>query len=42
MRTRGLRYRDELRRAGGGWLICRREHILDWSRDDDVKICNPL
>jgi len=42
MRTRGLRYRDELRRTGERWLICRREHILDWSRDDDVKICNPV
>lgn len=35
MRTRGLRYRDELVRVGGGeWRIRRREHILEWMRLD--------
>lgn len=36
MRTRGLRYHDELVRADGRWLIRRREHILDWMRRDDL------
>ena len=37
MRTRGLRYVDELtRQADGRWLIGRREHILDWMRMDHV------
>lgn len=36
MRTRGLRYLDELVKRDGRWLIRRREHILDWMRRDDV------
>jgi hypothetical protein len=37
MRTRGLRYVDELRRQPDGrWLIARREHILEWMRLDNV------
>ena len=37
MRTRGLRYVDELtRQADGRWLISKREHILDWMRVDQV------
>ena len=37
MRTRGLRYVDELaRQADGRWLISKREHILDWMRLDEV------
>jgi hypothetical protein len=36
MRTRGLRYRDQLVRLDGRWLIRRREHILDWMRADNL------
>src|SRR5262249_46320016 len=37
MRTRGLRYVDELaRQSDGRWLISRREHIVDWMRLDDL------
>ncbi|MFC0527706.1 nuclear transport factor 2 family protein [Phytohabitans kaempferiae] len=36
MRTRGLRYLDELVKVDGQWLIRRREHVLDWMRLDDV------
>lgn len=36
MRTRGLRYLDELVKRDGRWLIRRREHILDWMRRDDL------
>ncbi|MFY1638049.1 nuclear transport factor 2 family protein [Solwaraspora sp. WMMB335] len=36
MRTRGLRYLDELVRIDGRWLIRRREHILEWMRHDDL------
>jgi ketosteroid isomerase-like protein len=37
MRTRGLRYVDELaRQPDGSWLISRREHILEWMRADDL------
>lgn len=34
LRTRGLRYLDELVRVGGEWRIRRREHILEWMRQD--------
>lgn len=35
LRTRGLRYLDELARLpDGGWRIRRREHILEWMRLD--------
>ncbi|HEV8298462.1 MAG TPA: nuclear transport factor 2 family protein [Acidimicrobiales bacterium] len=34
MRTRGLRYQDELVRTPGGWRIAAREHICDWMRRD--------
>lgn len=36
LRTRGLRYLDELVKVDGRWLIRRREHILDWMRLDTV------
>jgi hypothetical protein len=36
MRTRGLRYVDDLVRVDGRWLICRREHILDWMCADKL------
>jgi len=36
LRTRGLRYLDELVKVDGRWLIRRREHILDWMRQDTV------
>ena len=37
MRTRGLRYVDDLvRQPDGSWLITKREHILDWMRLDNV------
>ncbi|MFV2020164.1 nuclear transport factor 2 family protein [Micromonospora sp. LOL_023] len=36
MRTRGLRYLDELVRVDGRWLISRREHLLEWMRHDDL------
>lgn len=36
MRSRGLRYVDELRRSDDGWLIRHRQHILDWMREDSV------
>ena len=28
---RSLRYLDRLRRTPDGWLICERQHTLDWS-----------
>lgn len=28
---RSLRYLDRWRRVGDGWLICERQHTLDWS-----------
>jgi hypothetical protein len=34
MRTRGLRYVDELVRGDAGWRIRRREHLCDWMRLD--------
>lgn len=37
MRTRGLRYVDELvRTSDGRWLISKRQHILDWMRLDHI------
>lgn len=36
LRTRGLRYLDELVRVGGDWRIRRREHLLEWMRRDDL------
>ncbi|WFE28097.1 nuclear transport factor 2 family protein [Solwaraspora sp. WMMD791] len=38
MRTRGLRYLDELVRVDGRWLISRREHVLDWMRRDELLV----
>jgi hypothetical protein len=37
LRTRGLRYLDELVKVDGRWLIRRREHILDWMRLDALE-----
>lgn len=37
MRTRGLRYQDELVRTPQGWRIRRREHLCDWMRLDDLQ-----
>jgi hypothetical protein len=37
MRTRGLRYVDELVRSSGGWRICRREHLCDWMRIEQLE-----
>lgn len=37
MRTRGLRYVDELGRIDGHWVIRQRRHILDWMRVDQVE-----
>lgn len=37
MRTRALRYQDELVRTGNGWRIRKREHLCDWMRLDDVE-----
>lgn len=37
MRTRGLRYQDELVRTDAGWRIRRREHLCDWMRLDDLQ-----
>ncbi len=34
LRTRGLRYQDELVRTNDGWRIAKREHIFDWMRLD--------
>lgn len=34
MRTRGLRYVDQLVRTSDGWRIAKREHLCDWMRDD--------
>lgn len=36
LRTRGLRYLDDLERVDGRWLIRRREHILEWMRRDQL------
>ena len=41
MRTRGLRYLDDLVRVDGRWLIRRREHILDWMRADELLSFHP-
>jgi SnoaL-like protein len=37
MRTRGLRYKDELVRSAAGWRIRRREHLCDWMRRDALE-----
>jgi hypothetical protein len=37
MRTRGLRYVDELVRTDVGWRIRRREHLCDWMRLDQFE-----
>jgi hypothetical protein len=37
MRTRGLRYVDELACIDGDWVIRHRRHILDWMRADHVE-----
>lgn len=36
LRTRGLRYQDELVRTSDGWRIRAREHLCDWMRLDDL------
>jgi hypothetical protein len=37
LRTRGLRYLDELVRVDDGrWLIRRREHVLDWMKTEPL------
>lgn len=36
LRTRGLRYQDELVRTADGWRIRRREHLCDWMRRDEL------
>lgn len=35
LRTRGLRYLDELSFVDGAWKISRREHVLDWMHHGD-------
>jgi hypothetical protein len=37
LRTRGLRYVDELLRTDHGWRIRRREHLCDWMRLDHIE-----
>ena len=37
MRTRGLRYVDELVRTSEGWRIRRREHLCDWMRLEQLE-----
>jgi hypothetical protein len=37
LRTRGLRYQDELVRTVDGWRIRRREHLCDWMRRDVIE-----
>jgi hypothetical protein len=37
LRSRGLRYLDELARVDGQWRISRREHVLEWMRLDQVE-----
>jgi hypothetical protein len=37
LRTRGLRYQDELVRTADGWRIRRREHLCDWMRLDELQ-----
>jgi hypothetical protein len=41
LRTRGLRYVDELVRTEGGWRIRRREHLCDWMRLDQFEWAAP-
>ena len=36
LRTRGLRYQDELVRTDAGWRIDRRVHVCDWMRLDQL------
>jgi hypothetical protein len=36
LRTRGLRYEDELARTAAGWRISRRVHVCDWMRLDTL------
>jgi hypothetical protein len=35
LRTRALRYIDELSLVDGAWKISRREHVLDWMSEGD-------
>jgi hypothetical protein len=37
MRTRALRYQDELVRTPEGWRISKREHLCDWMRLDRIE-----
>lgn len=37
MRTRGVRYIDELTRTTDGWRIHRRTHVCDWTRRDELE-----
>jgi hypothetical protein len=41
LRTRGLRYVDELACIDGGWVIRHRRHILDWTRADRLEWAAP-
>ncbi len=37
MRTRGLRYQDELTRTADGWRVSNRTHVCDWMRLDALE-----
>jgi hypothetical protein len=37
MRTRALRYQDELVRTPAGWRIRKREHLCDWMRREALE-----
>lgn len=37
LRTRGLRYQDELVRTAPGWRIRQRIHVCDWMRCEDLE-----
>lgn len=41
LRTRGLRYQDELVRTAAGWRIRKREHLCDWMRLDHLQWAAP-
>ncbi len=38
LRTRGLRYVDDLVRVDGNWLVASRQHVVDWERSEPVDV----
>jgi hypothetical protein len=38
LRTRALRYYDDLRWENGAWRICRRRHVVEWSKSEPADL----